>query len=811
PDGSPDVSPDNTEGTEELPIRSPRKKKTVQGREMVAFTWDYSSPDRYPRSQTTVTNCYRRKVLSTTRRALADLEGLLDRWCRWQLHPVFCTRQEVLNSGLVEDIVRGRTTDLDGQLAETRVAHKELEALVLERSGMVEKLRVERADQLDQTKALGDEISRIRSSEEMAVSAALSRMERQRQLDATMVFALRAELGLSCARAGDDKALEQSRYDSELVQTRAAFEAEKREMLLESERNDEKWRTEFLRFKNEVLDASLAIREQARLDGELRASLAQKDKTIPLLERADAEKQTAALEVCPRCEELKLEVLKLTTRVVSQIEEERRLNAVVDARDLQIRILEGEAHESNVNLNMLTDMNGELQSELLSREELRSERNVLEGTAAELVSAQAALAQERVRLDEAKRGFAAKVADERALFDEERRSWLTQLSNDRSKADLERREMNIAMQAERSRLLSERLELLRVPPATPNQPNVVSAVGYETAHPVQQPDYLHDSTLWSRLWLRRWERTPRFVRSRTGPHLPLRVAVAVTGTIRAGLEKAHMVRVDSVGAADPEGMVVMAVEIRLRIHGLVRTHTPYEREDGRNHAEQYPQGEKTVREYAWRINDAAQDLELRHSQAVQIFIDGCKDPGLASCIRGSETRLGTIQECLDYLRFRDMDLDMRLNDANRHDVPRSTSSATRVNRTNSTDATSKSTEVAMAALRADVASDDTTGSRAPASAYPCGRVATKPTKLPQPILIVPSLGFCTCTQIMGAPRLSQHRSLNKDTEAPVSIRADILAPFTDTTVSGTALSLLRWQISRDGWALATLVTVYKSR
>ncbi|RLN99410.1 hypothetical protein DYB28_002051, partial [Aphanomyces astaci] len=346
--------------------------------------------------------------------------------------------------------------------------------------------------------------------------------------------------------------------------------------------------------------------------------------------------------------------------------------------------------------------------------------------------------------------------------------------------------------------------------------------------------------LWSRLWLRRWERTPRFVRSRTGPHLPLRVAVAVTGTIRAGLEKAHMVRVDSVGAADPEGMVVMAVEIRLRIHGLVRTHTPYEREVGRNHAEQYPQGEKTVREYAWRINDAAQDLELRHSQAVQIFIDGCKDPGLASCIRGSETRLGTIQECLDYLRFRDMDLDMRLNDANGHDVPRSTSSATRVNRTNSTDATSKSTEVAMAALRADVASDDTTGSRpspavsslvsaaerpmlrmtaaamgpvpsAPASAYPCGRVATKPTKLPQPILIVPSLGFCTCTQIMGAPRLSQHRSLNKDTEAPVSIRADILAPFTDTTVSGTALSLLRWQISRDGWALATLVTVYKSR
>ncbi|RHY97845.1 hypothetical protein DYB35_013342, partial [Aphanomyces astaci] len=320
-------------------------------------------------------------------------------------------------------------------------------------------------------------------------------MERQRQVDAAMVSALRAERGLSRARAEDDKALKQSRYDSELVETRAAFEAEKREMLLESERNDEKWRTEILRFKNEVLDASLAIREQARLDGdELRASLAQKDRTITLLERADAEKQTAALVACPRCEGLKLEVLKLTTRVVSQIEEERLLNAVVDARDLQIRILEGEAHESNINLNMFTDMNGELQSDLLSREELRSERKVLKGTAAELVSAQAALAQERVRLDEAKRGFAAKVADERALFDEERRSWLTQLSNDRSQADLERREMNIAMHAERSRLLSERLELLRVPPPTPDQPNVVSAVEYETAHPVQQPGYLHDST-----------------------------------------------------------------------------------------------------------------------------------------------------------------------------------------------------------------------------------------------------------------------------------------------------------------------------
>ncbi|RLO10867.1 hypothetical protein DYB28_009906 [Aphanomyces astaci] len=149
-------------------------------------------------------------------------------------------RQEVLNSGLVEDVVRGRTTDLDGQLAVTRVAHKESEALVLERSDMAEKLRVEREDLQDETKALDDEISRIRSSEKVAVSAAPSRMERQRLVDAAMVSALRAELGLSRARAEDDKGLEKSRYDSELDQARAAFEAEKREMLLESERNDEK-------------------------------------------------------------------------------------------------------------------------------------------------------------------------------------------------------------------------------------------------------------------------------------------------------------------------------------------------------------------------------------------------------------------------------------------------------------------------------------------------------------------------------------------------------------------------------------------
>ncbi|RHY55470.1 hypothetical protein DYB30_009640 [Aphanomyces astaci] len=635
-------------------------------------------------------------------------------------------RQEVLNSGLVEDVVRGRTTDLDSQLAVTRVAHKELEAIVLERSGMAEKLRVEREDLQDETKALDDEISRIRSSEKVAVSAAPSRMERQRLVDAAMVSALRAELGLSRARVEDDKGLEQ-------------------------------------------------------------ASLAQKDRTIGLLERADAEKQTAALEI---------------------EEERRRLNAVVDARDLQLRILEGEAHESNVNLNMLTDMNGELQSDLkkrvepsdlLSREELRSERNVLEGTAAELVSAQAALAQERVRLDEAKWGFAAKVTDERALFDEERRSWLTQLSNDRSQVDLERR----------SRLLSERLELF----ACRQQPriNPTSSLPWGVKRRIP---FNNLTTCMTRRYKYGEPLMEPALASTTGTHAPhrpepYRSTRAPTSGLSDGgdgndprrfgedaygsgglsgggggpggnggdgggdpapyprfgadpYSRRPADRHSLVGNARKQSMKLesvdklqldhflghlddLQIEFKLTDIELIRIFEYRVAESkirtvqdwwARRHREgsnrtwrrtrsafckEFVQKsmsakmaeitqnslrkvKETVREYAWRINDAAQDLELRHSQAVQIFIDGCKDPGVASCIRGSETRPGTIQECLDYLRFRHMDLDMRLNDANGHDVPRSTSSATLVNRSNSTDATSKSTEVDMAALRADVAS-----------------------------------------------------------------------------------------------------------
>ncbi|RHY23795.1 hypothetical protein DYB25_013815, partial [Aphanomyces astaci] len=403
-------------------------------------------------------------------------------------------RQEVLNSGLVEDVVRGRTTDLDSQLAVTRVAHKELEAIVLERSGMAEKLRGEREDLQDETKALDDEISRIRSSEKVAVSAAPSRMERQRLVDAAMVSALRAELGLSRARVEDDKGLEQ-------------------------------------------------------------ASLAQKDRTIGLLERADAEKQTAALEI---------------------EEERRRLNAVVDARDLQLRILEGEAHESNVNLNMLTDMNGELQSDLkkrvepsdlLSREELRSElrseRNVLEGTVAELVSAQAALAQERVRLDEAKWGFAAKVTDERALFDEERRSWLTQLSNDRSQ-----------------RLL-------------------------ESVDKLQLDHFLgHLDDLQIEFKLTDIELIRIF---------EYRVAESKIRTVQDWWARRHREGSNRTWRRTRSAFCKEFVQKSMSAKMAEITQNSLRKV------------KETVREYAWRINDAAQDLELRHSQAVQIFIDGCKD------------------------------------------------------------------------------------------------------------------------------------------------------------------------------------------
>ncbi|RHY97846.1 hypothetical protein DYB35_013343 [Aphanomyces astaci] len=262
PDGSPDVSSDKTEGTEELPIRSPRKKKTVQGKEMVAFTWDYSSqrplspksnnrdellPEKgavddeegtgrlggiigpvvsvavAPRveeageanpatpgvvgvrmkaegrlgfvnamreAQVKAFNDFLLQACTERMSLLEHKESHLAEWASrfedimrrqeqarpeaFQLALINMessfqqqaalvqrgyairleaerermgkeARQEVLNSGLVEDTVQGRTTDIEGQLAVTRVAHKELEALVLERSGMVEKLRVERA------------------------------------------------------------------------------------------------------------------------------------------------------------------------------------------------------------------------------------------------------------------------------------------------------------------------------------------------------------------------------------------------------------------------------------------------------------------------------------------------------------------------------------------------------------------------------------------------------------------------------------------------------------------------------------------
>ncbi|RQM20341.1 hypothetical protein B5M09_008582 [Aphanomyces astaci] len=393
-------------------------------------------------------------------------------------------------------------------------------------------------------------------------------MERHRQVDAATVSVLQAELGLNCTRVEDDKAHEQSRYDSALVQARALFESEKREMLFGSEKNN-----------------------------------------------------------CER-------------------------NSYPDF----------EAHESNFNLNMLTDMNGELQSDLkkiaepsdlVSREELQSERKVLEETPAGLVS-----------------------------------------------VDLERREMKIAMQAERSRLLSLRSELLRVPPPTPNHPNVVSAVGYETAYPFQrlatcvtrrskygEPRlvvlrFLPSTVMGSDFTT---ERTPVHgilpskgsvtdklddifdtLKTMQAPFLPMshNIPVHMVGTRPLVMETAPTATsghcdggdgndprlygegvygsVDTVEAVDQEEMVVIAVEFVQKSMSVKMA------EITQNSA---LKAKETVRKYAWRINNAAQDLELRHSQAVQIFNEGCKDTGVASCIRGSETRPHTIQECLDYLRF----------------------------------------------------------------------------------------------------------------------------------------------------------------
>ncbi|ETV67868.1 hypothetical protein H257_15992 [Aphanomyces astaci] len=272
PDESPDVSPDETKGEEELTI----KKKNVQGREAAAFTRDYSPPR--PQSLKPNNRDIRDEPLSDDG-AVDDEDGSAR--LREKFEPVasMAVAPRVEEPGEANDAVRGQTTNLDGQPVVTRVAHKDLEALVQER--------------------------RIRSPEETVVSAALSSMERHRQVDAATVSVLQAELGLNCTRVEDDKAHEQSRYDSALVQARALFESEKREMLFGSEKNN-----------------------------------------------------------CER-------------------------NSCV------------------------SNMNGELQSDLkkiaepsdlVSREELQSERKVLEETPAGLVSGQAALAQKQARLNEAKRG-----------------------------------------------------------------------------------------------------------------------------------------------------------------------------------------------------------------------------------------------------------------------------------------------------------------------------------------------------------------------------------------------------------------------
>ncbi|RHY90226.1 hypothetical protein DYB37_012846 [Aphanomyces astaci] len=173
PDGSPDVSPDKTEGAEELPIRSPRKKKTVQGREPNnrdellpedGVVDDEDGPGRLGETFGPVASVAVAPRVENLGEANPETVGVVGVRTKTEGRLGFVNamredqlktfndfllevdrgrmgneaHQEVLYSGLVEDAVWGRTTDLDGQLAVTRVAHKELETLVQELSGMVE-------------------------------------------------------------------------------------------------------------------------------------------------------------------------------------------------------------------------------------------------------------------------------------------------------------------------------------------------------------------------------------------------------------------------------------------------------------------------------------------------------------------------------------------------------------------------------------------------------------------------------------------------------------------------------------------------
>ncbi|ETW06581.1 hypothetical protein H310_02799 [Aphanomyces invadans] len=68
---------------------------------------------------------------------------------------------------------------------------------------------------------------------------------------------------------------------------------------------------------------------------------------------------------------------------------------------------------------------------------------------------------------------------------------------------------------------------------------------------------------------------------------------------------------------------------------------------------------ETVREYAWRIADAARDAGLQADKAVIMMINGCDDIHVSNCLRGAAARPASIEAGLEYLQDRDVDLDIR--------------------------------------------------------------------------------------------------------------------------------------------------------
>ncbi|RQM21637.1 hypothetical protein B5M09_009610 [Aphanomyces astaci] len=84
---------------------------------------------------------------------------------------------------------------------------------------------------------------------------------------------------------------------------------------------------------------------------------------------------------------------------------------------------------------------------------------------------------------------------------------------------------------------------------------------------------------------------------------------------------------------------------------------------------------ETVREYAWRIADAARDAGLLADKAVIMMINGCDDIHVSNCLRGAAARPASIEASLEYLQDRDVDLDIRQDGTHAPSRPSGTTSA----------------------------------------------------------------------------------------------------------------------------------------